>query len=58
MGFTCDAKTSDECFSCRKWNSMHSEHFDRARGERVSTVNCSIGGYLIFNEDGDLIEKD
>lgn len=51
----CNTNSIHECLDCRKYSSMHSEHYDRTRGEKVSNVNCGIGGYLYFDENGNLI---
>ena len=53
-GITCSKKYDNECCDCGRYFSSHSLHYDSILKRKVSTVNCSIGGNRIFNEDGEL----
>jgi len=51
----CKGKDYSDCMKCGKYYSNHSERYDIVYGKRISEVTCCIGGYKVFDEDGNLV---
>lgn len=52
----CKLKTAQDCWSCGKYRSSHSEHFSKIHKQKVSEVSCNIGGNRVFDKNGKRID--
>ena len=55
-GCICTGINIEDCCSCNRYYSIHSEHYSFSRKERVTEISCSIGGHKVFNESGESIK--
>ena len=52
----CKGKTIEDCWNCSRYHSSHSEHYCQVNKQKVSNINCSIGGYKTFDSNGNEIK--
>lgn len=57
MSLKCNGKTENDCYKCGQYSSSDSLRFRKGQQEQTAEITCGIGGYRIFNKNGERVTK-
>ena len=53
----CNGTDIEDCFKCERMYSSHSLHYCIIYRQKITNINCSVGGSRVFDEKGKRIDN-